>query len=384
MRKWPFHLPPYGVAVLAVSSALGLTLLLQPLAQTPSPLLLAAVMLGARYGGLGPGLLATLLSALTLEYCFPPPAHTPFTGLADAARLGVFVLVAILIGSLQAARRRAEEALARALDQERQARGEVEAANLHKDHFLKMLGHELRTPLATIENVLQAFRRSTMDAATLVWGRGLLERQVRHISRLLEDLLDVSCIGCGKLQLRRERLDLVSLLQATAEDHREMLEELGLTLQIELPAEPVWLTGDPTRLAQIVSNLLGNASKFTDSGGTVTLRLARTEDDQWVAVTVRDTGVGIDPEMLPRVFVLFSQAERNQDRSHGGLGLGLALVKRLVEMHAGRVNVASDGPGRGAEFTVLLPLLGEPERPLRAWSALEEPAPGVLHTRGSR
>ncbi len=304
----------YGAAILAVLLAVFLARWPRPLAPACSPLFMAAVTLSALYGGLGPGLLATALSALALDcFVFPPVA----SHLTELTRLGVFALVALLITSLYSARRRAEEALAQTLAREQAALAEAEAANAHKDRFLTFLSHELRTPLATISNVVHALSQGRASPAE-EWGRDILDRQVHYVSRLLDYLLEVSRIGRGKIVLRPERLDLKHLLQTTAEDHRGMLARAGLTLRLELPEEPVWTVGDPTRLAQVLSNLLVNASKFTDPGGSITLRLALPQDRQWAAVTVRDTGLGIEPAVLPYVFDLFVQDERTRDHCQGG------------------------------------------------------------------
>jgi signal transduction histidine kinase len=229
-------------------------------------------------------------------------------------------------------------------------------ADRRKDDFLAMLGHELRNPLAPIRNALQLLRLRGSDPNTLAWTQDILDRQVRHMTRLVDDLLDASRIARGKVQLRKERLDLAALVRSTAEDHRPGLEQGGLALNLELCPGPVWVEGDATRLAQVLGNLLANAGKFTDSGGRVTVRLRREEALRRAVVSVTDTGIGIEPGMLGKVFESFAQADRSIERSRGGLGLGLALVKGLVELHGGGVAVASAGLGCGAEFTFWMPL----------------------------
>jgi CheY-like chemotaxis protein len=181
------------------------------------------------------------------------------------------------------------------------------------------------------------------------------ERQLQHLTRLVDDLLDVSRIGRGKILLRRERLDLGQLVGGIVEDHRRAVDAAQLTLALDLPPEPVWVQGDPVRLAQVVANLLNNAIKFTDPGGRIEVQVAAAGDARRAGVTVRDTGIGIDPETLPHVFEMFSQADRSLHRSPGGLGLGLALVKGLIELHGGELRAASGGPGTGAEFQFELP-----------------------------
>jgi PAS domain S-box-containing protein len=233
---------------------------------------------------------------------------------------------------------------------------------LRKDAFLALLGHELRHPLAPIRNALQVLRLRG-DAGTVEWAGGILERQVEHLTGLVDELLDVARVRRGKVRLEPRRLDLAGLVRATAEDHRSLLEAAGLALEVDLPAGPVWVQGDLTRLSQVLRNLLNNASKFTDAGGRVAVRLAHDPASRAAVVTVRDSGVGIDPEVLPRVFDPFAQADHSLDRSSGGLGLGLALVKGLVELHRGQVSAASTGVGLGSEFSFRLPTEGEPMPP---------------------
>jgi CheY-like chemotaxis protein len=190
----------------------------------------------------------------------------------------------------------------------------------------------------------------------LVEARDVMERQVRHLSRLVDDLLDVFRITHRKLMLRRDRLDLAQLVRLAAIDHRNALESAGLTFNLELPEGPVWVVGDSTRLCQVVGNLLHNAAKFTDAGGKVTLRVAADAASRRAVVQVRDTGIGIPLDALPQLFDTFSQADAGRQRSRGGLGLGLALVKGFVELQGGQVQVTSAGLGRGSEFTIWLPL----------------------------
>jgi CheY-like chemotaxis protein len=187
----------------------------------------------------------------------------------------------------------------------------------------------------------------------------MMERQVRHLARIVDDLLDVSRIMRGKVQLRPERLDLARLVRTAAEDHGGIFRQAGLGLDVDVPELPVWVMADSIRLAQILSNLLHNAAKFTDPGGRVSIRLTVASGDK-AEIAVRDTGIGIGPDMLPRLFETFAQADRGLERSKGGLGLGLALVKGLAELHGGEAHAASAGPGCGAEFTVRLPVEPEP------------------------
>lgn len=224
-----------------------------------------------------------------------------------------------------------------------------------KDEFLAVLAHELRNPLAPIQNAVQILRARGPAEPILEGARNVIDRQARQLARLVEDLLDLSRITTGKLELRRTRIDLEDVLQAAVETSRPLIEAAGLTLTLDLPAEPVPLDGDQARLAQVLSNLLNNAARYTERGGTVTLAAERQGSD--AVVRVKDTGIGIAPDMLLKVFDMFAQADR--DRSTGGLGIGLTLVRKLTEMHGGTVEARSDGPGRGSEFVVRLPVVLE-------------------------
>jgi PAS domain S-box-containing protein len=246
-------------------------------------------------------------------------------------------------------------------DTERRRRTEELAeANRHKDEFLAMLAHELRNPLAALLPSVHILRQAGASPGNQGELIERMERQLRHLGRMVDDLLDVSRLTRGQVQLRLDRLDLARLVRTAAEDRRPLLEQAGLTLAVQTPQTPVWVQGDATRLAQVLNNLLDNAAKFTERGGRVDVGLAVDERQRQATVTVRDTGVGIDPDMLPRIWTVFAQADRSLDRARGGLGLGLAVVRGLVELHGGQVHAASAGPGRGAEFTVRLPVVPEP------------------------
>jgi len=241
-------------------------------------------------------------------------------------------------------------------EQLRQRTEELALEGERKDVFLAMLGHELRNPLAPIRTAAQALRRLAPADARIERAGTIIERQVRQLVRLIDDLLDVSRIARGKILLRKERLELVGLLQAVADDHRPILESARISLEVDLSDPPVWVAADSARLAQVVGNLLQNARKFTDAGGCVRLQLGVDRGAREASIVVRDTGIGIAPELLASVFVPFQQIEPTPERNRGGLGLGLALVKGLVELQGGRVEARSAGLGRGAEFIVTLPL----------------------------
>lgn len=227
-------------------------------------------------------------------------------------------------------------------------------ADAKKDNFIATLAHELRNPLAPIRNAAGVLRQKGPPDPQLAWCRDVIDRQVVQMAHLLDDLLDVSRITRGKLTLRRERLELPTVIERAVEIARPLLDAGKHALTVSLPPQPLALDGDLTRLAQIFSNLLSNAAKYTEPPGRITLS-AQAEADE-VVVTVRDNGIGIERHHLPRVFEMFSQVESALTRAQGGLGIGLSLVKGLVEMHGGRITARSEGPGKGSEFVVRLPL----------------------------
>jgi PAS domain S-box-containing protein len=231
-------------------------------------------------------------------------------------------------------------------------------ADRRKDEFLATLAHELRNPLAPIRNGLQIMALAGADSAAAERARGMMERQLSQMVRLVDDLLDVSRITRGKLRLRRTRVELAGVVRDAVEASRSLIEASAHRLTVALPPEPVWLDADPVRLAQVFGNLLNNAAKYTERGGQIRLTAERFGDQ--VAASVTDTGIGIAAEYLPRVFEMFSQAAPALERSQGGLGIGLALVRGLVEMHGGSVEARSDGPGTGSEFVVRLPVAAPP------------------------
>jgi two-component system CheB/CheR fusion protein len=231
-------------------------------------------------------------------------------------------------------------------------------ADRRKDEFMGALSHELRNPLAPIRTSLATLACVDPGDERATRAREVLERQIAQLVSLIDDLLDVTRIGSGKVQLKRSRVELGDLLRQVLDDQRPAFQAKGVALAGRWSPEAIWVFADPTRLVQIVTNLLGNAEKFTPRGGEVELGLETM--GAHARVRVRDTGAGIAPEMLAHVFEPFHQAPQTMDRSQGGLGLGLAMVKGLVEAHGGRVSIASDGPGRGTEIEVLLPLTPAP------------------------
>ncbi|HKV13009.1 MAG TPA: PAS domain-containing protein [Thermoanaerobaculia bacterium] len=279
----------------------------------------------------------------------------------DSAGVVRVMILAADIGE----RKRLEAELERRVD-------ELAEADQRKDEFLAMLAHELRNPLAAISNaghVLGARPSRDPRSEELL---AVIGRQIRHLSRLVDDLLDVSRFTHGRIALRKRRIELKPVVAGAVETARPLLEARSHDLAVSLPGEPLWIEADATRIEQVLANLLANAAKFTDPGGSI--RLTAERQGGQAAIRVRDLGAGIPAELLPRVFDLFVQGERSLDRSHGGLGIGLTLVRSLVERHGGTVSAASEGPGRGSEFTVLLPLAApaaeaEPTAPEKAEGA---------------
>ena len=233
------------------------------------------------------------------------------------------------------------------------ATGELRNANRRKDEFLAMLAHELRNPLAPISSAADLLRLAGPDSAMVRQASGIISRQVRHMTGIVDDLLDVSRVTRGLVTLQMEPLDLHDVVADAIEQALPLIQSRQQHLGLQLPSEPALLRGDHTRLVQVIANMLNNAAKYTPSQGHVDVRLEIEPD--WLELRVQDDGLGMTPELLPHVFDLFAQAERSPDRSQGGLGLGLALVKSLVELHGGTAAAHSKGPGQGSTFSVRLP-----------------------------
>jgi signal transduction histidine kinase len=274
------------------------------------------------------------------------------------AFMGVVAITALLLGAALCERRRAEEEVRKSEQQIRAALEDLKEADRRKDEFLATLAHELRNPLSPIYTGIELMRLLDPNDPELLEVRDMLSRQVQHLTRLVDDLLDVSRVTQGKVRLRMEPIDLAVVLNQAIETSRPLLESRRHELTVSLPDEPLYVQADPMRMGQVFANLLNNAAKYTAEGGQVAIAALRNGTQ--AVVRVRDTGVGIATDMLPRIFDLFAQADRSLDRSEGGLGIGLTLVRSLVEMHSGSVQVLSEGLGKGSEFIVRLPLLTEP------------------------
>jgi PAS domain S-box-containing protein len=237
-------------------------------------------------------------------------------------------------------------------------------ADRRKDEFLATLAHELRNPLAPIRNGLQLMRLAGSDGEAVEQARSMMDRQLVQMVRLVDDLMDVSRITRGKLELKMERVQLHLVLNSAVETSRPLIEQMGHELIVTLPKEPIVVDADLTRLAQVFVNLLNNAAKYSDRGAQIRLIAERQGSD--VVVTVKDNGIGIAADQLPHIFEMFTQVDRSLEKAQGGLGIGLTLVQRLVEMHAGQIEAHSDGPGKGSEFVVRLPVVVEASVPPKA------------------
>jgi CheY-like chemotaxis protein len=250
-------------------------------------------------------------------------------------------------------------------------------ADRRKDEFLATLAHELRNPLAPICNAVELLRRANGNGTLMEQACSMMERQLAQMVRLIDDLLDISRITRGRLQLRKERVELAAVVRSAVEAARPFIDAQAHQLTVTLPPEAIYLDADPIRLAQVFSNLLNNAAKYTEKGGHIWLTAERQGSE--LVVSVRDTGIGIGPEHLPRLFEMFSQVAPALERSQGGLGIGLALVRGLVELHGGRVEARSAGLGKGSEFIVHLPMVVDMPMPVT-----QEPVQGEKHRAGPK
>jgi signal transduction histidine kinase/ActR/RegA family two-component response regulator len=278
------------------------------------------------------------------------------------------------------------EEVDRLTDALRQSEAQIQElleADARKNQFLAILGHELRNPLAPIRNALRIMKQSEPDDPDHTWAHDVVEHQLTQLKELVDDLLEVSRVTGGKVRLDREPTDVATIVAYAVETSRPTIEAHHHRLSIALPSRPLIVDADPNRMSQVLVNLLNNAAKYSADGGQIRLAVAR--DGNRVAFRVRDSGVGIPPEMLGRVFDLFAQVDQSLDRSQGGLGLGLTLVRSLVELHGGSVEARSDGPGQGSEFIVRLPVMTEAQARARAKPRLKaDDRPSATSARPAR
>lgn len=332
----------YGLAITLPAVALSANFFVPDLRDTPEVLFLAAVALVVWYGGLGPGLLATAVSVLALDYFFIPDYYAVDFGPATWIDLGVFVVVAVLINALTEIQRRLNLVL--------------REQNRRKSEFMAVLGHELRNFLAPLSSAAAVIQLRAANDPTIEQASDVVKRQLHNMTRLIDDILDAARIGQGKIDLALAPIDAQTIVARAIESTRHAVESRCHRLETKLPSGPLPLYGDATRLEQVLINLLTNAAKFTEPGGHIYLTVERTKHE--VVVRVRDDGRGISAETLPHVFELFRQGKPGFD---GGLGIGLNLVRGLVELHGGSVTAFSAGAGRGSEFVVRLPSIESEE-----------------------
>lgn len=339
-ERWRTTLTRYLGAVVVIALATVLRFWFdEPLAGGGFMFFFAAVIVASWFGGLGPSLVALILSMLVCEQFFEPaPDAPPDPPVRAMAGMGLFFFTGLTTAALSESLRR--------------ARRRAEAADRRKDEFLAILAHELRNPLAPITMALEVARRSYEDEATLCWAHEMMERQTRHLVRLVDDLLDVSRIARNKIELRTEAIEIRQVVERAIEAARSVVDGKRHELTVVLPDEPLLVVVDPVRLAQVTANLLNNAAKYTPPGGQIWLTVDRAGTE--VELRVRDTGIGIAPETLPNVFDLFVQAPAVS--GEGGLGIGLTLVKSLAALMGGTVEARSEGLGKGSEFSLRLPI----------------------------
>jgi signal transduction histidine kinase len=342
LRRSLLNLAGFGTTLLMMSVGLAWLLSIRPTRA------LASLARLARHVGRG--------GAATV-----PDGPVARSGVTEIEDLRASVVEAAELVRLRSAERDRVEASLREVE------AELRASEQRKDHFLAMLGHELRNPLGVIRTAVELLPDSASGEGVAFEAVPMIERQVAHMARMLDDLLDVSRIAEGRIQASQEPCDLAEIVRRTAEDYRQAFDRSGVKLDLDVSQRPLGVVGDPVRLSQALGNLLQNANKYTDAGGSVTVRVSETADGRAAVVSVADTGVGMEPEILARAFEPFSQADRTLARSRGGLGLGLPLVKGLVELHGGSVVAKSEGSGRGTEVCFEIPLesmpLGTPMSP---------------------
>jgi signal transduction histidine kinase/CheY-like chemotaxis protein len=347
----------YIIAVIATLTATMVRFAVAPLVGDRAHFFtyLIAVLVTARYGGFKPGVLAGFLGGLLGVYFFVPPPYS-FRVADEGAVLVIclYYLIALstswFCGSLYVAQERSQ-ARQRKLEAAEQA---LKASERRKDEFLATLAHELRGPLAPLQNAVNILRAAGGSQSDVIWCEGVIERQVQRLARLLDDLLDVSRIAFGKLDLCKMPVELTEVVENALEISRPAIDARGHMLHVAMPPESICIDADATRLAQVISNLLTNAAKFTGKGGHIWLSVERQGSD--VFISVKDDGIGIGPADLPRIFDMFSQAVPAIHRPEGGLGIGLALVKGLVELHGGIIEARSDGLEKGSEFMIRMPI----------------------------
>lgn len=306
---------------------------------------IVAVLFASYRGGLRPGLLATALSAAASDFFFVPPLFSlRVEKLVHGAHLIMFLVIGVLISLLCEKRLR----LIRQLRE----------ADRRKNEFLAVLSHELRNPLAPISNAIELWPLVDGDRARMKSLRETMQRQLRQMVHLIDDLMDVSRINHGKIELRRQPTDLATVVSNAIETHEPFIKSCGHAISVAMPTTPVLVDGDAVRLTQVIGNIVHNAAKYTARNGSIGVTMERRGNDAVVRVT--DSGAGIPSDMATRIFEMFEQLDGRSGRSHGGVGIGLALAKQLIELHGGSIEARSEGPGKGSEFVVTMPARSGP------------------------
>ena len=357
--QWMATVKRYSIAIAATAAATGLELALWPwIAPSLSPMFTAAVVVTAMFAGLGPALFATTLSFVVSAFFMLPPTYSFGIGGDDMHRLIVFVGVAILVSSVAASKRQAEM-------NAQQALREAERANRAKDDFLALVSHELRNPLSPVMMASSMIASDSSLPALVREDADMICRNVEIQVRLIDDLLDCCRIQSGKLQLQRELLRFQQVLADAVAMSRDQANGKRVAIELTLPPAkelPEAILGDRARLCQVFSNLVRNAVKFTPDGGQINVRCQYANG--WIRTEVTDTGIGISPEVLPRLFNAFEQGGNHVTKRFGGLGLGLWIAQGIVEGHGGKIYASSDGHNSGATFTVELPVMSHDESEL--------------------
>lgn len=346
---------PYLVAVFSVAAALLLTGLLWPWIEPhPTSLFLAAITVSAWYGGFQPSLLATALATIAVDYFFIFPVHSLEVSIDNTVRAGVFVLVALLISWIDHARKKAIEERDQMLVREQQARKAAETVNQTKDEFLAMVSHELRTPLNVISGWVSMLRSGKLNGEAAADALERVERNARLQQHLIEDLIDVSRIASGTMRVEPRPMEVSPVIEEGLRTVALAAKAKDIAIYAEYPDEAIIISGDPDRFQQVVWNLLSNAIKFTPPRGRISLSLERLGGD--AILSVRDSGRGIRPDFLPYVFERFRQDVNELGQNHEGLGVGLSIVRHIVELHGGSIEAESAGKDQGATFRVCIPL----------------------------
>ncbi len=360
-QSWPAFLRRHATAVISTGVMVWARFVLQPWLKEECPfsLFYLSVLLTAWIAGSGPAMLAIVLGTLAAAHFFIPPATSIWIeNPPDLVQLIIYVFVnCVAVLLFVRAERQRNLAESRSAENERLS-DDLRQADIRKDEFLALLAHELRNPLAPIRSSLILLERKFDSPEVVCRVRDIIHRQTSHLIRLTEDLLDVSRYCQGRVELQTQRMDLRIAIEDAIEMVEESIEAKSQRFEALLPEHPVWVDGDRVRLAQLIANLLGNASKYTPESGRVMLNLDQTEDS--LSIVVTDNGIGFAPDQAQRILEPFVQIDGTRTREYGGLGVGLTIVSRLAALHGGQLSASSRGPGMGSCFSVILPAAQPP------------------------